>query len=112
MNDTVLILIRQILQMFLLGSLGFLLYRGKKITQEGSRALANILIYLALPATIINGFLVERTPEHLAGILYSAIGGAVLLLLSILVSRLFSGRTGSPPSPWPFPIRAFSAFRC
>ena len=87
--DTVLILARQILQMFLLGALGFLLFRGKKVSQEGSRVLGNILIYLALPATIINGFLVERTPEHLLGILYSAVAAAVLLLVSMLISRAF-----------------------
>ena len=87
--DTVLILARQILQMFLLGALGFLLFRGKKVSQEGSRVLGNILIYLALPATIINGFLVERNPEHLLGILYSAVAAAVLLLVSMLISRAF-----------------------
>ena len=90
--DTILILARQILQMFLLGALGFFLFRGKKVSQEGSRALGNILIYLALPATIINGFLVERTAEHLLGILYSAIGAAVLLLVSMLISRAFFRR--------------------
>jgi len=90
--DTMLILVRQILQMFLLGGLGFCLYRGKKVTQEGSRALGNILIYLALPATIINGFLVERSAEHLTGMLYSAVGAAVLLLISMLISRLFFRR--------------------
>jgi predicted permease len=87
--DTILILARQILQMFLLGALGFLLFRGKKVSQEGSRVLGNILIYLALPATIINGFLVERTTEHLLGILYSAVAAAVLLLVSMLISRAF-----------------------
>ena len=87
--DTVLILLRQVLQMFLLAGLGFLLYKGKKIGPEGSMALGNILIYLALPAVIINSFLVERTPEHLYGILYSAIAAAVVLLVSILISRAF-----------------------
>ena len=87
--DTVWILVRQILQMFLLSGLGFALYRGKKITAEGSKALGNILIYLALPAVIINSFLVERTAEHLYGILYSAGAAAVILLVSILISRAF-----------------------
>ncbi len=90
--DAILILARQILQMFLLGALGFFLFRGKMVSQEGSRALGNILIYLALPATIINGFLVERTAEHLTGILYSAIGAAILLLISMLISRAFFRR--------------------
>ena len=87
--DTMLILIRQILQMFLLAGVGFLLFRCGKVTRESSRALGNILIYVALPAVIINGFLVERTEEHLWGILISAGAAAVLLLLSVLVSRLF-----------------------
>ena len=87
--DMMLILARQILQMFLLGGLGFALYKGKKITAEGSKALGNILIYLALPAVIINGFLVDRTAEHLRGILLSAAAAAAVLLLSILISRAF-----------------------
>ena len=86
--DTALILARQILQMFLLAGLGYELFKTKKITQDGAKALGNILIYLALPSVIINGFLIDRTPEHITGMLYSAIGAAVLLLISILVSRL------------------------
>lgn len=86
--DTVMILVRQILQMFLLAMLGFLLFKGKKISSDGSKALANILIYLSLPATIINGFLVERSREHVLGILYSGAAAAVLLVLSVLISRL------------------------
>ena len=85
--DVIGILVRQILQMFVLAGLGFLLFKGGKITLEGSRGLGNILIYLALPAVIINGFRVERTPEHLLGMACSGAAAAVLLLLSILVSR-------------------------
>lgn len=83
------ILVRQILQMFLLSGLGYALFKGKKITPEGSRALGNILIYLALPAVIINGFRVERTQAHILGMVYSGAAAAVLLLLSIVISRLF-----------------------
>ena len=85
--DVILILVRQILQMFALAGMGFLLFKSRKITLEGSKGLGNILIYLALPAVNINGFRVDRTPEHLTGMLYSGIAAAVLLLLSILVSR-------------------------
>ena len=82
------ILVRQILQMFLLAGLGYALFKTKKISQEGSRALGNILIFLALPAVIINGFLVERTLERVTGILLSAGAALVLLVLSALISRL------------------------
>ena len=82
-----LILIRQILQMFLLAGIGFLLFRCGKITREGSRTIGNILIYVSLPAVIINGFLVERTAEHVYGLLWSAAASFVLLLMSVLVSH-------------------------
>ena len=87
--DTVLILLRQVLQMFLLVGLGFLLFKGKKISEEGSKTLANILIYLVLPCVIINSFRIERTPEHVTGLLISAAAAAALLALSLGVSHLF-----------------------
>lgn len=83
-----LILVRQILQMFLLAGIGFLLFRCGKITVEGSRTIGNILIYVSLPAVIINGFLVERTAEHIYGLLWSAAASFVLLLAAVLVSHL------------------------
>ena len=90
----VLLLAKQILQMFLLAGIGYLLFRCNKITEEGSKALGNILIYVSLPAVIINGFLIERTPEHLSGLLWSAAGALVLLLLSVLVSHFVFRRDG------------------
>ena len=90
--EMVLILVRQIVQMFLLAGLGFLLFKGKKIDQAGSRTLGNIMIYLGLPCVIFKGFLVENTREHTVGILLSGGCAAVLLLLSIVISRLFFRR--------------------
>ena len=81
------ILIEQILQMLLLACIGFLLFRYGKISVEGSKTLGNILIYVSLPAVIINSFLIERTPEHMAGILWSAAAALVILLISVSVSH-------------------------
>ena len=86
--ETALILIRQILQMFLYAVIGYILYKTGKISQTGSRALANILIYVALPAVIIKGFLISRTAENTSGLIWSAGAAAVLLLVSICVSKL------------------------
>ena len=90
--ETVWILVRQILQMFLLAAMGFILFKAKKITQEGSKTLGNILIYLALPAVIIQGFLVERTPERVTGLLLSAAVAAAVLILSAVIAHLFFRR--------------------
>ena len=86
--DVVKILFMQVLQMFLLVGLGFLLFRSGKISREGSKSVGNILIYLVLPCVIINSFRIDRTAEHIRGLLFSALLAALLLGLSILVSRL------------------------
>ena len=83
----VLVLAKQILEMFLLAGVGYLLFKAGKISGEGSRTLGNILIYVSLPAVIINGFLVERTPEHVSGILLSMAGALALILVSVLISH-------------------------
>ena len=85
--DIVFTLIKQVLQMLLLVIAGYLLFSRKKISIEGSKTIANLLIYASLPCVIINGFLIERTSEHVSGLLLSAVVAAVLLLFSIVISR-------------------------
>lgn len=82
------ILISQVIMMFLLTSVGFLLFKTGKISQEGSKSIGNILIYVSLPIVIVNGFMVERTPERLMGLLISALLAVLTLAISVGVSRL------------------------
>ena len=89
-----LILLRQIVFMFLLAAVGYLMFRRNKISLEGSKSLANILIYLCLPCVIINGFLVERKTETTIGLLISAAAALILLGVSILISRICFRKDG------------------
>ncbi len=89
MNETAILLAQQVLMMFLLAAVGFVCFRTKKITMEGSRNIGNMLIYLSLPCTIINSFLVEFTRERLMGLLYSSLAAAAVVLISIVISRIF-----------------------
>lgn len=86
--ETVFTLVNQTILMFALAAVGYLLFRGGKLTLEGSRSMGNMLLYLVLPCVIVNGFLVERTRENLLGLALSAGLALVILLASILVSRL------------------------
>ncbi len=86
--DTVLILVYQTLLMLLLAGVGFLLFKGGKISSEGSKSLGNILLCAVLPCVIIRGFLVERTTERMAGLLISLLGAAVILAVCIVISRV------------------------
>ena len=87
--STAITLVNQTLIMFLLAGVGYFLFRTKRISLEGSKSLANILIYIVLPCVIVNGFLVERTTERMIGLLVSAAAAAILLVVAMVVSRLF-----------------------
>ena len=83
------LLIQQVLIMFMLAAVGFICFRTKKITMEGCRTISNILIYLSLPCVIINSFLVEFSTEKLMGLLYSSLAAALVMVVSVVISRLF-----------------------
>lgn len=83
------LLIQQVLIMFLLSAIGYICFRTKKITMEGCRTISNILIYLSLPCVIINSFLVEFSTEKLMGLIYSSLAAALVMVVSITLSRLF-----------------------
>ncbi len=78
----------QVVIMFLLAGIGALMFRSGKISLEGSKSIGSILVNLSLSAVIINGFLVERTPERITGLLLSALLAAVTLALAILAARI------------------------
>jgi len=86
--STSLILLQQVLIMFLLAAIGFLAFRTRKITNEGAKTIGNLLIYVSLPAVIVRGFLVERTPERIQALLVSMAVCAAVLGLCVLISRL------------------------
>jgi len=84
---TTLILLQQVLIMLLLAAVGFIAFRAGKISNEGSKTIGNLLIYISLPAVIIKGFLVERTTDRIVGLLISMAAAAVILAVCVLVAR-------------------------
>ena len=88
MLQMILPLLQQIVIMFIFSILGYLMLRTGKMTMEGNKSIANILVYLSLPAVIINGFLVERTPEKMQALLISAAMTALILAIAVIVSAL------------------------
>ena len=85
-------IILQICTMFILALCGYAMFRTGKITEEGSKSIGNILIYLSLPCVIIRGFMRERAEGELLLLLVSAIIAFLALLLSTFVSRLIFRR--------------------
>lgn len=87
MGNTV-ILLQQIAMMVIYMMIGLVLFRTKLVTLEGSDSLSNLLLYIVLPAAVINSFCIEHTPQRLRVLLVSIAGGAGVLLVMILAASL------------------------
>lgn len=85
---TVFIVLRQIVIMFVYMAIGGLLFQKGLITKEGSKSLANLLLYVVLPCVVVKSFCVARTPERMSGLLVSFLAALGILLLAMAVSHL------------------------
>lgn len=85
---TVFIVLRQSVIMFLYMAIGGLLFQKGLITKEGSKSLANLLLYAVLPCVVVKSFCVARTPERVSGLLVSFLAALGILLLAMAVSHL------------------------
>ena len=72
--------------------IGYILFKKKMITVNGSKELSNLLLYIVLPAVIINSYNVKSTPERVEGIIISFIVSLIALILSICVCALVYGK--------------------
>lgn len=84
-----LIILQQILIMGLYMLIGYLLYKTGKVTNEGSRSLANLLAWIVIPSTILNSFLVEFTAARLLQFAVSLLAGTITVLIALVISALF-----------------------
>lgn len=82
------IVFQQTVTMALYMAMGYLLYAGKKISAEGSKSLAAILLWLVIPAVIINSFCVERTGERVQQLLVSTALGTIALAAAIAMAKV------------------------
>lgn len=89
-----LIILKQILIMALYMLLGCLLYKKGKITEEGSKSIANLLAFLVIPMMLVNSFLVEYSPEKAQHLLISLGLGVLSLAVSILIARILFPNSG------------------
>lgn len=90
--NLLIILLKQLMIMFLLIGIGYIFFKKKMITVVGSKELCNLLLYIILPAVIINSYNVESTPKRVEGLIISFIVSLLALILSICVCALVYGK--------------------
>lgn len=83
-----LIIMKQTMVMALIMAAGFVLYKKGKITLEGSRVMANLLVWLIIPCTLIRSFCMEYSHEKLIMLGESFVLAAVIMAVAILIAYL------------------------
>ena len=86
--DVALLVAKQILIMFLYMLCGYVLFKGKKITKEGSGSLASLLVWLVIPVVLVKSFCVVPTRDRIIGLGLSTLAAIIAQGLSILVCRV------------------------
>lgn len=86
------LLFQQILIMFILMSIGFVFYKIKFISDQGSKDMAKVLLYLVIPVVIVKNFMIERSAENVSALLSSVVVSLIAMGLAIIVSYVFFGK--------------------
>lgn len=86
--EVTLLVIKQIVIMFLYMACGFFLFKGKKITKEGSASMANLLVWLIIPVVLVKSFCVEPTGDRIGALGLSFLLAVLALGLSISLSAV------------------------
>lgn len=89
--ETVWIVVQQTLTMFLYMMAGYILFRTKKLTPAGTKDIATLLLWLVIPAVLINSFRVECTAQRLEQLVFSFLLGALSIAVAALIARLLFG---------------------
>lgn len=87
------LLMEQIIQLFLMIFMGFLIVKAKLLNSEDSKILSIIVLYLIIPCVIINAFQIDYTPQTVKGLLIALAGSVmtqvILLIVVSILGRVF-----------------------
>ena len=92
--DSAAVIVKQMCIMFLYMGIGFLMYKKKLITKDGSKEFAHLLLFIILPAVILNSFIEGQENQNVKVFIASMIAGIVLLLLAMLISEICFKKDG------------------
>ena len=85
-------LLNQIIKMFLMMAVGYVLYRRKTIGDAATATMSTLLLMVATPCTLITSFNQEYSSEKLRGLLVAFALSMLVYLFNIMASRLLCGK--------------------
>lgn len=88
----VLILIKQVLVMLAMMSVGVVLYRIKAVDEQGIRQLSNIALYVATPCVVLQSLAIDFDRDRLATGCLAMLFFLAILALSVVIGRVGCGK--------------------
>ena len=85
------LLMEQIIQLFLMIFMGFLIVKAKLLNSEDSKILSIIVLYLIIPCVIINALQVDYTPQTVKGLLIALVGSVMTQVILLIVVSILGG---------------------
>ena len=79
------IVLKQTLVMSLYMAVGYLMFRVRLISKNGSASMANLLVYVVLPAVVVLSFQAEYSEDKARELLSSIVVSACLLLIAVVI---------------------------
>ncbi len=91
MLDNLLTVAIQVLILFILMLVGYVLGKGKLLKQDAITGITNLILYVATPAAVLQSFTSEaRTPEKTKNLLFLFLGSVLIHALAILLSKFLT----------------------
>ena len=87
--DMALVLLKRIFIMFAFMAIGCILYKRKLVSDQGTKAMGNVLLYIVVPAVIIKSFNIPSSPDVTSKMLISFAAGGACMALSMIIAWLF-----------------------
>lgn len=85
------LLMEQIIQLFLMIFMGFLIVKTGLLKDDDSKVLSKIVLYLIIPCVIINAFQVDYTMDTVKG-LFIALAASVMIQIILLITISVLGK--------------------
>lgn len=86
-----LLLIKQIIQLFIMIFMGFVIVKANLLKSEDSKVLSVIILYLIVPCVIVNAFQVDYTKDTVQGLLIT-LAASVLTQVILLIIISVAGK--------------------
>ena len=104
------LLMKQILELFLMILMGYIIVKTGLLKDEDSKVISKIVLYLIIPCVIINAFQVEYTDDKVKGLFLALVASVLLQVLLLLIvwgiGRVFH------MNPMVEALRDFEAGKC